>query len=124
MVSYSEIKKTALEVFGIDTIFPYQWLVISNILDIEARYEGCFEAEKSLEAEQQEDDILNKQIVLFPTGAGKSLCFQLPSLFLKKPTLVIYPLLALMRDQEKKLKDKVNTVIFIGGQTKQERDEA
>lgn len=124
MVSYSEIKKTALEVFGIDTIFPYQWLVISNILDIEARYEGRFEAEKSLEAEQQEDDILNKQIVLFPTGAGKSLCFQLPSLFLKKPTLVIYPLLALMRDQEKKLKDKVNTVIFIGGQTKQERDEA
>ena len=39
MVSYSEIKKTALEVFGIDTIFPYQWLVISNILDIEAKNE-------------------------------------------------------------------------------------
>ncbi len=121
MASYEEIKKTALEVFGIDTIFPYQWLVISNILDIEARYEASLNAK---EPEETEEDVLNRQIVLFPTGAGKSLCFQLPSLFLKKPTLVIYPLLALMRDQEKKLKEKVNTVIFIGGQTKEERKEA
>ena len=37
--SYDEIKEKCEKVFGIKTIFPYQWLVISNILDIEAKYE-------------------------------------------------------------------------------------
>ncbi len=36
---------------------------------------------------------------VLPTGAGKSLCFQLPSLFLPKPTIVVSPLIALMQDQ-------------------------
>ena len=39
IASYDEIKEIAKKVFGIDTIFPYQWLVISNILDIEAKNE-------------------------------------------------------------------------------------
>ncbi len=117
-MTYNEIKESAEKIFGISTIFPYQWLVISNILDMEAKYENALKM-----GSFENDSYLCKQIVLFPTGAGKSLCFQLPSLFLKKPTLVIYPLLALMRDQEKKLKEKVNTVIFIGGQTNLEREE-
>ena len=40
---------------------------------------------------------------VMPTGAGKSLCFQLPSLFLPKATVVISPLLALMQDQHEKM---------------------
>jgi ATP-dependent DNA helicase RecQ len=50
---------------------------------------------------------LNGQNVLgiMPTGAGKSLCFQLPSMFLKHCTLVVSPLIALMQDQKDQLAD-------------------
>lgn len=119
-VSDDFVTQTAYDNFGIKYLYPWQRLVIANILEA---YEYQKNKEDMLDFE---DDSFCKgrQIVLLPTGAGKSLCFQIPALLLDGPTMIIYPLLALMSDQQRRMEEgSLRSVVFRGGQSEEERKE-
>ncbi len=61
-------------------------------------------------------------LAIMPTGAGKSLCYQLPALELSGVTLVVSPLIALMKDQYDKL-DQLNMDVLRLDSTLSPRDE-
>ena len=61
-------------------------------------------------------------LAIMPTGAGKSLCYQLPALELTGVTLVVSPLIALMKDQYDKL-DHLNMDVLRLDSTLSPRDE-
>ena len=64
---------------------------------------------RSFRAGQEEviNHLMNKKklLAVMPTGAGKSICYQLPALLFKNQTIVVSPLVALMDDQVAGLKD-------------------
>ncbi|MGZ0164084.1 MAG: RecQ family ATP-dependent DNA helicase, partial [Planctomycetales bacterium] len=70
-----QIQSTLLTHFGFDEFRPGQRQVIENLIDGKS------------------------SAAVFPTGGGKSLCYQLPALLLPGLTLVVSPLIALMKDQ-------------------------
>ena len=87
--------------FGVEYLFPYQRLVIANTLE-------------SSETLEKQD---TRQLVILPTGAGKSLCFQLPAALLDGCTVVVYPLLSLMADQARRLEATGLSHATLSGQT-------
>lgn len=106
----------AREHFGVSYLFPYQRLVVANTLDAD-RVHGDAPAEGGA-------DTLN-QMVILPTGSGKTLCFSLPALLIDRPTLVVYPLLALMSDQARRATDAgIATAVLKGGMPASDRDAA
>jgi len=76
--SLSEVDKAARRL-GISKLYPEQSRVLTHV--------------------NEGRDVL----VVLPTGFGKSACYQIPAMTLPKPTVLISPLLALLRDQHEKL---------------------
>ena len=79
-IDKNDIYQTLKDYFGFDAFRPGQEEVITTLLHGESA------------------------AAIFPTGSGKSLCYQLPALLLPGLTLVISPLIALMKDQLDSLK--------------------
>ena len=78
-VTKRELRRTLKNVFGLEQFRPGQEEVIDAILH------G------------------RDTLAIMPTGSGKSLCYQLPGLHLDGTTIVVSPLISLMKDQSDKL---------------------
>ena len=100
---HESIAKPAMEVFSISYLRPFQLHIICNILE-----------------RGRKPNLL----AMLPTGAGKSLCFMLPAVLLDGLTVIIYPLLSLMRDQENRFrKFGIPCHVLMGGMDWTKKDE-
>ncbi len=77
----AELRESLRETFGIESLRSGQDHVIKSVL------------------------AGTDTLAIMPTGAGKSLCYQLPALHLEGTTIIVSPLISLMKDQVDKLQE-------------------
>lgn len=105
-MTIEELEDLIREKMGIKYLRPYQTLILTHIL------------------ENVEEKKKTNILCTLPTGSGKSLCFMAPLLFMDGITILIYPLIALMADQERRfITNNMNCIILKGGISKEERKE-
>jgi ATP-dependent DNA helicase RecQ len=85
MQQYQDPKSVLNEFFGFDGFKGNQEEIVTSVL----KGEDCF--------------------VIMPTGAGKSLCYQLPAIMMEGTALVISPLIALMKNQVDQIRGFAST---------------
>src|SRR5579872_7453676 len=85
----ADLREHLQELFGLDDFRPAQRDVIEDVL--------------------RGKDVL----CVMPTGAGKSLCYQLPAAISEGLTLVVSPLISLMEDQVQQLRDEGISAAFL-----------
>ncbi len=93
------LHRTLKENFGFEKFRPNQEEIINHIL------EG------------------NDTLAIMPTGGGKSICFQLPALIFEGITIVISPLIALMKDQVDSLKANGIAACYINSSQSQDEQQ-
>ena len=81
-ITSEEIRKNLKQIWGYENFRPPQEEIVNSLLS-------------------QKD-----ALIIMPTGAGKSICFQLPALLNNGLTLVVSPLIALIENQVEELKQR------------------